>query len=83
MSDREKLIRNRVISYIVAFGGLILFAIGSSSHPDNGSFHLLGLLLISGSVIFSIATDRCPYCGGKFHRGPVPHYCPHCGEEIF
>lgn len=83
MSDRDKLIRNRIISYGVCFIGLILFAIGSGLNPDNSSFHLLGLLFVSGGLIFSLVTDRCPYCGGKFHRGPIPHYCPHCGEYIF
>lgn len=83
MTDREKLILYRIISYGICFGGLILFAIGRSIFEGNSSFDLLGILLIVGSWVFHLITDRCPSCGRSFHRGPLPHYCPHCGEYIF
>lgn len=83
MSDRDKLIKNKLLSFAISFLGLILIAVNESTNSD-GAFLLLGIVLAFGGLVYMAFTYRCPYCGRLLYtRGPTPHYCPHCGEEIF
>ena len=82
MSDRDKLIRNKLLSFAITFLGLILIAVNESTNGD-GTLLFIGLLLVCGGVVCHMLLYKCPYCGAVLRsRAPVPHYCPHCGEEI-
>ena len=82
MSDRDKLIRNKLLSFALTFLGLILIAFNESANGD-GTLLFIGLILVFSGVACHYLLYKCPYCGAVLNsRGPTPHYCPHCGEEF-
>lgn len=82
MSDRDKLIRNKLLSFLITFSGLMLFAFNKSNH-GNGSLLFVGIIIAIVGIVYFYMTYKCPYCGTVLNsRGPTPHYCPHCGEEF-
>lgn len=82
MSDRDKLIKNKLLGFVIFFVGLVLIAFKESTNGD-GAFLLLGIVLAFGGLVYLAFTYRCPYCGRLLHtRGPTPHYCSHCGKEL-
>lgn len=83
MSDKEKLIKNKFLSFLITFAGLMLVAFNESNH-GNGSLLFVGIVIMIVGIVYYYLTYKCPHCGAILHsRAPVPHYCPHCGEEIF
>jgi hypothetical protein len=40
------------------------------------------LVLVVGSVLFSLWNWRCPACGGYLGRSLNPKYCPSCGVRL-
>ena len=82
MSDRDKLIKNKLLGFVISFAGLMLIAFNESTNGD-GTLLFLGMVLAFGGLVYLLFTYRCPRCGRLLHtRGPTPHYCPHCGEEF-
>lgn len=82
MSDRGKLIKNKLLSFLIIFSGLMLFAFDKSNH-GNDSLLFVGIVIAIVGIVYFYITYKCPYCGAILHaRAPVPHYCPHCGKEI-
>ena len=37
--------------------------------------------VMTAYIIYRIATNRCPHCGGFIYQSYIK-YCPHCGKEV-
>lgn len=96
MTIRDALTRKKRNATVIAYAGLVIFALGMAISAGEGPWLVVGVIgfaLFCAGTLYLFFFLKCPACGGRigytvsYPSGPFSvsrkiRYCPFCGVSL-